>query len=122
MKENMQEKLASKKAYLTLAGAMIIALALLFAFSVQTAQAQDGYPVDTPTATLAATATATRTPTVAGTMPPPAVTGTPTMLVPVTGADLTQPGDPASAGIWVALWLLGMLLILYGLRSKLVKR
>lgn len=99
-------------------------LALFFAFSVQPAQAgplpQD-YPVDTPTVTATTQATATVTATVSGTMPPPAATGTPTQLVPVTGADLTQPGDP-STGVWVALWLLGMLLILYGLRSKLVKR
>jgi len=82
----------------------------------------------TPTVTVTATgvtpgaATFTATATRAGTLPPPSVTGTPTVLVPVTGADLTRPSGEEGVGIWIALWLVGLLLIGYGLRSKLGKQ
>lgn len=68
----------------------------------------------TPTGTLTVIATRTliRTPV-----------GTRTLLVPVTGAELGPPGSQSaiSTGTWLALWLLGLLLIGYGVRSRLTK-
>jgi hypothetical protein len=121
---------------LTFLAGLALLLVMAAAFSAQPAQAspplQDDYPVETPTTPVQATATtapgqatATTVPT-AGvtpivTLPPPAVTGTPTQLVPVTGADLPGPGS-MTIGVWVALWLMGLMLIAYGLRAKLGKR
>jgi hypothetical protein len=77
----------------------------------------------TPTETPTVTATPIVTATPEGTLPPPGVTGTPTVLVPVTGADLSQPGSGSAAvGIWIALWLVGLLLIGYGLYARLEKQ
>ena len=52
---------------------------------------------------------------------PPVVTGTPTQLVPVTGADLNQsnPGGSANLGGWVVLWVIGLLLVGFGVKARL---
>jgi hypothetical protein len=121
-----------------LSGTLLLLLGLLLSLTAHPAlanplaQGATGTPTgtvspvatNTPTVagTVAATGTVTATATLAGTLPPPAVTGTPTVLVPVTGADLTSPGSQAGVGIWIALWLVGLLLIGYGLRSKFGKQ
>lgn len=120
-----------------LTGTLLLMVGLLLSLSAQPAVAspllQTGYPGDatptftvtvgagTATATVSATATATVTATQGGTLAPPR-TGTPTQLVPVTGADLTQPPDQSAVGFWIALWLVGLLLIGFGLRSRLSRR
>ena len=116
-----------------LAGTLLLMVGLLLSLSAQPAVAspllQTGYPGDeTPTitatvgaGTATSTATATVTATQGGTLAPPR-TGTPTQLVPVTGADLTQPPDQSAVGFWIALWLVGLLLIGFGLRSRLSRR
>ena len=143
----MKKSFSTKKSLAFAAAGLVVALGLLFVLSssafastpnLQATATQDGYPAPvtatvtatvnpnvtlTPTATLGA-ATLTPTVTVTGTratLQPPARTGTATMLVPVTGADL-GPGSGVSAGIWVALWLIGLLLVFYGLRTKMEKR
>lgn len=134
MKNESHKRPSILNLLIILAGLTVVMLGFVFSVAVQPAQAQDGYPVDTPTVTVTATptatgigaATATVTPTVtatrSGTLPPPARTGTPTSLVPVTGADLTRQDGEVNAGMWIAIWLVGLLLIGFGLRSRLSKR
>jgi hypothetical protein len=139
MKNRIRKRSTVLPLFAFLSGILLILLGLVFILSAQPALASpsaQGYPVNTPTnsgypvatatatATLsgAATATVTRTPTQSGSLPPPSVTGTPTVLFPVTGADLTRPSSPGGVGVWIALWLLGLLLIGFGLRSKLGKQ
>jgi hypothetical protein len=149
MAQKMLHRPAIVMTFAFLAGALVLALGLAFALAVQPAQAgplaQDPYPIETPTTdpflptattdpqlptattdpqlpTATQQVAPTVTATQSGTMPPPQVTGTPTQLVPITGDDLTPYGSPAGAGAWVALWLVGMLLILVGLRAKLARR
>jgi hypothetical protein len=121
-----------------LSGMLLILFGLAVSIPVQPALAQTGYPVETatepgypvvtntPGVTVTASSTVrvtiTATATRAGTLPPPSVTGTPTVLFPVTGADLTTPGGQGPVGMWVALWIVGLLLIGFGLRSKVWKR
>jgi heme/copper-type cytochrome/quinol oxidase subunit 2 len=119
-----------------LAGIFVMVLGLVFSVTVQPAEAsppvQDGYPVGTETATITltptvtltggATLTPTATATRVGTLPAPARTGTPTALIPVTGADFTRQDGQVNVGMWVAIWLLGLILIGFGLRSRLSKR
>ena len=80
--------------------------------------------VGTPTTVGTATAPAqvlTATATTTGTLAAPVVTGTPTQLVPVTGADLNEsnPGGSGNIGAWVALWVLGLLLVAFGVKARL---
>ncbi len=137
MKNQPHTRSSSMNLILCLAGFLVVILGLVFLTAVQPAEAsppaQDGYPVGTSTATMTATATATATvigaatltPTAtatrAGTLPAPARTGTPTALVPVTGADFTQPGGQVNVGMWISIWLLGLLLIGFGLRARMSK-
>lgn len=122
----------SKKTAVLLAGVMLLVLGFALALAAQPAFASAAFQAtattDAGATVIVATATntvavATATNTVAATMAPPQVTGTPTSLVPVTGADLTQPGGPSSSALlWGALVLLGLILIGYALRSRMVKR
>lgn len=124
-------------AVLSLAVFLGAVLGLAFALTPYAAQASpafQGYPVDTetPTVTLTATTdgTATVTPTVTltVTLGAPAATGTATSLLPVTGADLTQQdggggsGVGDNVGLWIAVWLLGLLLIWFGMRARSSKQ
>lgn len=144
MKRQFQQHIAWKKAFFGWAGALVLVFALVFALSIQPVSASPSLQQ----ATATRTPTVTRTPTITGTAGTPAagtgtttvtpsgsatatrintlaapnVYGTSTQLVPVTGADLTQSGGKPDVGIWVALWLVGLLLIVYGLRLKLHKR
>jgi hypothetical protein len=127
---------ARKKSFTPLACGLAFMLALSFAFSVHPVMAgvlQATATVTptitatvsgTPAATSAATATATRTATATpvGTLSAPNAVGSPTALVPVTGADLTRPGGPSNLGLWIAVWLLGMILIGVGVKLKLDRR
>lgn len=114
--------------FVSLAGALALAIFLMAVLPAQASPpAQQPYPVDTATPTVTFTVTntpsgsATVTPTV--TLGAPVRTGTPTSLVPVTGVDLTnQGGAGSSVGLWIAVWLVGLLLIWFGLRSRMSKR
>lgn len=134
----MKNVSTKQSTFAIVAGALLLVFGLLLSFSAQPAAAspllQTGYPIDTPTFTAtftstptvtatvgAGTVTATVTATRSGTLAPPR-TGTPTQLVPVTGADLTQRPDQSAVGFWIALWLVGLLLIGFGLRSRLGRR
>ncbi len=115
MKNRFHKRSTTLPLFALLSGTLLILFGLVFALSAQPAQANplaQGYPVATSTATQS------------GTLPPPSVTGTPTVLFPVTGADLTQPSGPqgTGVGVWIALWLIGLLLIGFGVRSKLWKQ
>jgi hypothetical protein len=89
---------------------------------VSAAPALQDVPTETPTI-IFVTETPVFTATPVNTLPPPAVTGTPTVLVPVTGADLSAPGEGGQAvGLWLALWLVGLALIVFGLYSRLAAK
>ena len=111
-----------------LASILVVMLALAFSVAVEPAQAQSATATATVTATAttagggAGTPTHTPTATRAATLGAPTAAGTPTALIPVTGADLTQPGGRAHLGTWIALWLLGLVLLGFGLRYRLSKR
>jgi hypothetical protein len=118
-----------KKGYALILGVPVLLFGFVFALAAQPVFAsapnlQDD-PTVTPTVTETPTITATLqvTATQVNTLPPPFVTGTPTVLVPVTGADLAQPGSgQANMGVWLALWILGLMLIVFGLYSRRQKR
>lgn len=77
----------------------------------------------TTAATAAAPTTAAGAPTTVATLAAPAAgVGTPTALVPVTGADLTQSGDQTRVLFEVLAGLAGLLLVAYGVFSRLAKR
>jgi len=121
MKDHFQKQSPSKKSFVYLAGAFMLLFGLVFSMAVQPALAST--PAQVATATATATVASGGTATVAATLAPPAVTGTPTALVPVTGADQTQSGEQAAVALRVALGLLGLLLVAYGIRSyRLGKR
>jgi hypothetical protein len=131
MKKHAQNRFDFYKRIAFLTGLLIVVIAVAFALSAQPALANPAvyqpYPAvtDTPTVTLtvaAVTPTVTRTATLIYTLPPPQPTGTRTLLVPVTGADLSQPPGQPVMGIWAAIWLVGLILITIGLRLKLNKR
>jgi hypothetical protein len=131
MKKTFHKRSFSSTVLLCLTGILLGMLGLVFSLAVRPVQAsplpQAGYPVGTPSVTVTATAngtttvTPTPTNTLVGTLPAPARTGTPTALVPVTGGDFTQPGGGANVGTWIAIWLLGLILIGFGLLSRLNK-
>jgi hypothetical protein len=143
MKNRFQNRQTLFPLFVFLFGILLFLFGVILSLSARPALAnppyQGGYPVDTvtatepgypvvtntPTATVSGAATATRTVTPTsqgGTLPPPSVSGTPTVLFPVTGADFTSPSGQSGIGVWVALWLLGLLMIGYGLRTKLGKQ
>ena len=124
---NMQTRKIRSIVTLSLAVVVGLALGLVFVLSALPAQASpiaQPYPGDTATPTVTFTATTTFTPTVTltGTLGAPARTGTPTSLLPVTGVDLTQQDGGGSVGLWIAVWLLGLLLIWFGLRARSSKQ
>jgi len=127
MKNQKQKKSTLAWWLIIIIGGLVLA-AVVFALpaspAVANPPAQDGYPVETetPTPTNTLTLSPTFTATLTGTLPPPVRTGTPTQLVPVTGADLTQPPPGSNVGVWVALWLLGLLLVGFGASARLRKR
>jgi hypothetical protein len=113
------------KLFLSLWIAFILITGFVFAVTAQPALANNPAQAATGTATVVGTATAgaTVSPTAAGsatavaTLPAPVPSGTPTALVPVTGADLTPPGGQSGVLLHIALGLLGLLLIALGFRS-----
>lgn len=133
MRMNTQKRSASMIFLFYLAGLFVVIVGLAVSMVVRPAQASplaQQNPTETHTVTVTATVTTTvvstptitRTPTttLVGTLPV-ARTGTPTALVPRSGADFSQPGGSGSAGMWIAIWLLGLLLLGYGLMSRLNK-
>lgn len=126
---------------ISLAGILFIALGLVLATAIQPAQAQAGAATATGTVTVAPTSgvtattapaggnvVATAAPTVAasattsGTLAAPVASGTPKALVPVTGADQTQQGGGSNIGPWIAVWLVGLILIGFGWMARMNKR
>ncbi len=135
MNNHFRRQLANYKLFLSLFSALILITGFVFAMSARPALASNAEQAatTTPTATVAQTETAVGTPTVAGTatatsvpiatLPAAIVTGTPTALVPVTGADLTPPGGQSGIILRIATGLLGLFLIALGFRSyRLSKR
>lgn len=125
MEEQYVDRSSKEKKFALITGALILVFGFALMLSFQPVSASPQAQVETPTetATVAATGTVTATQTQAGTMPPPAVTGTPTALVPITGADLTQPGGGVGGAILrFGLAILGLLLIAFGLRARTARR
>ncbi len=138
MNNHFKSQSPNLKLFLALFSIFILLTGFVFATNAQPALASNPAQAATGTATVAGsptaaasvTAAATLAPTAAGTatsvatLAAPAVTGTPTVLVPVTGADLTPPGGGQSGLILrIALGLLGLFLIVLGFRSyKLSKK
>jgi len=113
MNDRIRNSYSKKHQVAYLAWLLVLLFAFLFSVVVQPALASPAAQV-TETATTTVTATVTNT-TVA-TLPRP--TGTSTALVPVTGADLTQPAEPTGLPLWPIVGLLGILLLVYGLTSR----
>ncbi len=135
MNHHFRRQSASFKLFLSLLSTLILITGFVFAMNAQPAQASDqaqaattgtATVVGTSTATAAVTAAATLAPTATGaagsatavdTLAAPSLSGTPTALVPVTGADLTPPGGQSGVILRIAIGLLGLFLIALGFRS-----
>ena len=136
MKKQLHKHASSTTVITILAGFLVVMLGLVLSVAVQPAQASPLPQAATATVTLtpagsatvaattgAGTLTVTATATQSGTLAAPVATGTSSALVPVTGADLTnQGGWGSNVGIWLAVWLVGLLLVGFGLRARLSKR
>jgi hypothetical protein len=138
MTESNQKTLHRRKMLAYLGFAFILVLGAVFSFGSRPAQADSFAQVASATATATTTATlaaggvgvgtgtavsGTRT-AVPSLAAPAGGVGTSTSLVPVTGADLSQP-DPNETGkivLRVAAGILGLLLVAFGIRASSVKR
>jgi hypothetical protein len=146
MKDNVRKQSQNRRLMVYLLAVTVMAFGLAFLMMIQpvsaSAPAQAGTSTLVATTTLASTlepsatsaAVATTAPTAAATTAagtssgvstlaaPSAGNGTPTALVPVTGADLTQPDPTSRLAFEIGLGLLGLILIVYGISSRLAKR
>lgn len=138
MNEPMRRHPSNVKLLIFLCSSFILISGLLFTSSPRPAMASD--PAQAATATVAGTGTATvastgtaaavtaaptsaATSTTIATLSAPAVVGSPTALVPVTGADQTPPSAQSGIILRIALGLMGLFLIALGFRSyRLGKR
>ena len=119
--------------------ALVLIFGMMFLLAIRPVSASSAFQVATGTVTTTATTggvAATLAPTIgagAATLAPttgagatlaaPAAgVGTPTALVPVTGADLTQSSDQSRGVLMVAIGLIGLFLIAYGVFSRLGKQ
>lgn len=111
--------------------ALVMILGMMFLLAIRPVSASPAFQAATGTVTSTAAATtsgaaATMAPTATGasaTLAAPAAgAGTPTALVPVTGADRTQPGDQSRGVLMIAIGLIGLFLIAYGVFSRLGKQ
>ena len=147
----MKDNLRSNTKSLYLFGAVALVFGLAFLMAVAPAFASSAFQVATGSATVVGTVASTSAaptsgataaaptsgatalaPTAAATSgaptsvaslaAPAAGAGTPTALVPVTGADLTNSGDQTRVLLEVLAGLVGLLLITYGVFSRLAKR
>ena len=123
MNNQFGKRSSSKTPFVLLAGVLLLLFGLVFSMTSQPAMANTPAQVATATVTATTGVVVTPTNTVPATLAPPAATGTPTVLVPVTGADLTQPPDQSAVLLRVGLGILGLMLVAYGIRSyRLGKR
>jgi hypothetical protein len=138
MNKRLQKRSQARKSIAFLAMALLLGIGLVFSATVQpvlanTFQAVTSTATSTVTRTVTATVAGSGTPsattvstgTAVATLAEPTNVGTPTALVPVTGADLASPrapGNPSALLLRIAVGLAGLLLIGFGLRSRLVKR
>lgn len=137
MKNFAQKHANFRKGAVLLAGILLLVAGLVLIAQVDPAAAspvgQDGYPIETPFETVTPTVTVTitgtlstptltPTATITGTLGTPTVTPTqtrtPQVIPPVTGGEQALPTGETNIGVWVAVWLLGLLLVVTGLRAR----